>query len=123
MIASKELVTSVRSAHNVRWLDVSNHKKYFDQLAQKLSIKKMEDWYDIDSMAIRSREYNVGGLLRHYYNSSLSDALLTIYHDHPWDVFRFHNKNKNYWTEMRNQRQFFDWMAQKLGIKQHEVLA
>jgi hypothetical protein len=102
-------------------------------VAAKLNIKSMEDWYKVPA---RKVQQNGGaGLLSHFNDSlrkgkrfeyliDLCVALVSADPDYNWDMSKFRQQvaqNPNgYWTSLATQRQFFDQLALKLGIKKQE---
>lgn len=44
-------------------------------------------------------------------------ALLALYPDHQWQLWRFSQVPKGYWENHHHQKQFFDWLGQQCGIK------
>lgn len=93
------------------WHDVSNQKKFVDWFAQQLSVQTQEDWQMIKVYNIYERGGK--GLLEQYGNS-LADALCALYPQYIWDLCESHPKG--YWQTMKNQKSFFDMVAQELGI-------
>lgn len=51
------------------WIDVSNHRAFFDEIAKELNISHFEDWYNITASVIQ--RHGGGSLLQDYYSSSL----------------------------------------------------
>jgi hypothetical protein len=52
------------------------------------------------------------------YNSSLIKALLNIYPDYPWHPWKFESPApKGFWTDIQNQKKYFDWLGEQLGVK------
>jgi uncharacterized membrane protein YcaP (DUF421 family) len=95
------------------WTNIYNHKIYFDWLHGHLGLKSMDDWY---SVKIADIEANGGSLLSKY-NDSLSSALAGIYPEHLWN---FRTNSKGQWSNLSNQRDFFDKIAKELGLKETE---
>jgi hypothetical protein len=96
-----------------------------DELAQKLHISKLDDWYGITNAMVK--EHKGSGLLN-CYNGSLrtgkivcltiltSLALATIYPEHSWNTSKFTQLPQGYWKDIHHQRTFFEQLANKLGI-------
>lgn len=90
----------------------------------------MADWYLISrkSCLFLFSEYNSyyivaeaggGGLLKEYYDSSVSKALVTIYPEYPWDKasFLFLTEEENPWNNMDFQIKFMDKVNKKLKLE------
>src|SRR5688572_3840282 len=54
------------------------------------------------------------------YGGSLVKALLNIYPDYNWKVWKFDVIPKGFWKDMTNQRNFFDWVGGELNVKTKE---
>jgi hypothetical protein len=62
-------------------------REFFDQVAAELGIKEFTGWYTVKVRDIRAK--GGGALLRRYYGDSLVKALLSLYPNHPWQVWKF----------------------------------
>jgi len=69
----------------------------------------MNDWYQVTVDDLQ--RYGGKGLLSFYYGSSPSRALQSIYPNHSWMPWKFHDIPKGCWDDIGNQRSFLDWMA------------
>lgn len=62
-----------------------------------------------------------GGQILLYYNNSSSRALVTVYPEHDWMVWRFHRMPDGYWDtvmkEKLEQQRIVDWLNVKLSIQ------
>jgi hypothetical protein len=104
------------------WQNKESQKAFFDQLAIKLNIQKLDDWNKVTTKTVVKEG---GAFIVNYYNQSLTqgtnvsyysdnEALQAVYPDYvPTEKFRD-------WTDIRNQRAFFDQLAMKLNIKKLE---
>lgn len=95
------------------WASKSFQRDYLDELGETLGIKKgeLEGWYVISYDEVIKHG---GSSLLNRYNSSLSEALMAVYPEHPWDVSRFSKKPQNYWASMENQRRYFEELGEKM---------
>jgi hypothetical protein len=59
------------------WNDKSNQRKFFDQLALKLNVKKPEDWFSVRLQTVLD---NGGSFVKTYYNQSLVHGLNIYYY-------------------------------------------
>lgn len=99
----------------------------------------MDDWYEVTCDTVE--QYGGGWLLRKHYNSSLHEALATLfpgcYHhhiitnylqmtiaiqtDHTWSGWRFSGRTPpEFWNNKDNQKQWIQHLANQLNIKQLE---
>jgi hypothetical protein len=61
--------------------------------------------------------YNIGGtLLSTKYNDSPATLLATVYPENEWLPWRFVFCPSSFWSEVKNQRNFMDWVGKQLGI-------
>jgi hypothetical protein len=58
------------------WKDKQTQKAFFDQLAIKLNIQKLEDWDNVTNNMVLKEG---GFLINAYYNSSLKQGILEIF--------------------------------------------
>ena len=77
----------------------------------------MDDWSII---SVDQVEKEGGFSVIKLHNGSLIKALMSIYPEHTWKVWTFKKVPKNYWSDKKNQRIFFDWLANKLQVKSVE---
>ncbi len=61
-----------------------------------------------------------GGLLSNMYNNSVSLLISTVYSEHEWLPWRFSQVSKGYWNDMKNQRNFMDWVGKQLNYRDME---
>ncbi len=96
------------------WNDKGRRKQYFDWIATQLNIKTFEDWYNVTTGDIHAKGGAV--LLHHFYGGSLFKALEELYPHYKWKSWRLTAKQPQYWEDMHNQRDFFDWLGGELGV-------
>lgn len=53
------------------------------------------------------------------YNNSLGKALQTLYPEKEWYMWKFSWCPRGFWLNQRNCRQYFNWLADELGIESH----
>jgi hypothetical protein len=99
------------------WNKIENCTKYIEWLFKELNYSKMEDWYNI-SKKIIINNYGLGLLL--IYNSSPINLLKSIYPEYKWLGWKFKNTPLNFWRNIENQTQYFNWLFTKLGHKTME---
>ncbi len=49
------------------------------------------------------------------YNGSLYYLLCMVYPEYEWLPWKFHFVPKEFWTDMKNQRNFLDWAGKQLN--------
>jgi hypothetical protein len=102
------------------WKDIRNQRKFFDKLAIELNIKRPNDWRQV---RVRTVLEKGGSFVKQYYNESLIRALSIAYPEFGWKAIprKPHNyKPPNYWVDIKNQRLFFDKLAETLHIQKPE---
>jgi len=92
-------------------------RKYFCWLRGQLGFKVMEDWYKLSAEAMLQ---NCGASLGYYYKGSPSKALMDVYPEHDWKLWKFGSLPKRFWNPIENQRQYFDWLKLHLGYSDME---
>jgi hypothetical protein len=97
------------------WESLDNQRHTMNFIGNQLGIQKQEDWYSVNAHQVKPY-----GILRHY-NGSLVHALTSIYPQFDWKPWRFNSVPQKYWKNRQNQRNFFDWIAEQIGINtQHD---
>lgn len=101
---------------NRSWKNIETHRSYFDSLSNThFSITHYEQWYDRIPDDLYA--YNGRGLLTYYYQSSLKNALETLYPEYPWRRWLFGRE----WQEIEKQRMYLDSVGENyLSITTHE---
>lgn len=88
------------------WLLQENRREYLDWISEEIGISKKEQWYDVTPSVFTQR----GGLkLLQMYKNSISLMLKDNYPENEWNHSNFLDINK--------QRQWFDRIAQTLGVQ------
>lgn len=97
------------------WRNVDNQRKYFEDIATELGVGELDGWYDVPMEAVHKR----GGaiILDRYYSGSLIRALSAMYPNHRWLVWKFAQVPRGFWDNLHNQRAFFEWLGEEIGIK------
>lgn len=99
------------------WEDLANQRKFLDSISSTLNISKPEDWYKVKSTDV----IKLGGKgLLNRYNNSLIETLKVNYPEQSWDLSKFEHIQKGFWSNIQNQREFFDQLGQKLQIREPE---
>ena len=91
-------------------------RMFFDWIHSDLQLENMECWYKVTREDIErriSKEF-----LLDNYEGNLSKALEEIYPEIEWKLWRFQEElPKNFWNHIKNQMEFFDWVAKELHLK------
>lgn len=97
------------------WTNKHNQKIFFERIAKKLNVNKVDDWYTISTSQIK----NLGGSsLISFYGHSLFKALSSIYTTYDWKAWRFKYNSvpDGFWKNYSNQIAFMEDMGKKLGV-------
>jgi hypothetical protein len=108
------------------WQNKDNQRILFNRLAQKLNIRKPEDWYNVSARQIKKNggwtvlsDYYSGSLLKGMiwsYNCRNIVALQGIYPDQAWDPAKFHNLRWGFWKDTNNQRNLIEKLGELFSI-------
>lgn len=71
---------------------MEKRKAIFDNIARDLFIKNPEDWYKASSLDIAE---NGGKNILALYGNSVIDALLDIYPEYDWKIYKFKRASPN----------------------------
>jgi hypothetical protein len=98
------------------WQSRENQRKYMDWLGNELAYSKMEDWYQIKTDDVYSR--NGISLVKQYYKGSVTELVTSVYHDYTWLPWLFKHLAvpDNYWDDQNNLVQYVKWLEGKVGI-------
>ncbi len=103
------------------WDDLSNQRSFIDQLAKKLNVTSLEDWYKVNYSTLQ--QHGASGLLALKYGYSFRKLLTKLYPQYPWDPTRFNRGQRaprGRWSDPQQQREFMDNLAKQLHITSHE---
>jgi len=98
---------------NNYWDNMENRKLFAKWLFNELGYTSMEDWYNITKKIFNHNHGSM--LLGKYYNSSPIQFLRDVYPDIEWLPWKMCRTQKNFWNDMVNQRNFTEWLFNKLG--------
>jgi hypothetical protein len=100
-----------------RWGTMENQRKFLDWLGSKIGIQEPSQWYEVSGEEIIAR----GGIhLLNHYSKSPYKMLQAIYPEHEWQPWRFSRIPNGFWNDPSNGKNFFDWLALQLNVKQWE---
>ena len=60
------------------------------------------------------------GLLINIIIIHYNQHLKSIYPNYEWIPWKFHQIPKNYWSNIENQRKYFDWLSNQINFKSNE---
>jgi hypothetical protein len=63
---------------------------------------------------------NHGQQLLEYHGNSPSKALVTLYPDVEWEIWRFDRVSRNFWKKAQNRRKYFEWLGQQMKYEGYE---
>jgi len=72
--------------------NTANHRQLFISLAKRLGVRTYEDWYYINILDIKDKE--IRSLLMTHYDNSLIRALLSVYPEFDWKIYKFETSFK-----------------------------
>lgn len=93
--ANLQLAKSFSTKSSVRKsaeMNMDKRKAIFDKIATALFIKNPEDWYKAQSFDIAE---NGGKSVLALYGNSVIDALLDIYPEYDWRIYKFKKVTPN----------------------------
>eukprot|EP01114_Cavostelium_apophysatum_P005470 TRINITY_DN1649_c1_g4_i2.p1 TRINITY_DN1649_c1_g4~~TRINITY_DN1649_c1_g4_i2.p1 ORF type:complete len:470 (+),score=99.43 TRINITY_DN1649_c1_g4_i2:214-1623(+) len=101
------------------WRQTKNQRLFLDDAFVELKLKSWEQWYDVKRRDITL----LGGkplLLLH--KNSLPRTLLSVYPEHKWQLWRFKHEvaPNGFWSDKRNQLDFFENLKKEMNIKEWE---
>jgi hypothetical protein len=94
------------------WKNSSNHREFLDYLGSQLGITKMEDWYSVKKQHFMA--WGGSSLLHHHHFHSPSKLLQSAYPLHPWLLHKFHKSPHRYWSQLKNQKEYLEWLGHHL---------
>lgn len=102
-----------QSVPNGYWAEKTNQRYFLDWLIQQLKIETIEDLYKVTVQQIH--EHGGRGLLRHY-NDSPSFLISSLFPEYFWLPWQFHQAPLGFWANLKNQRLYLEWLANRLEI-------
>eukprot|EP01114_Cavostelium_apophysatum_P023792 TRINITY_DN9076_c0_g1_i1.p1 TRINITY_DN9076_c0_g1~~TRINITY_DN9076_c0_g1_i1.p1 ORF type:complete len:404 (-),score=59.76 TRINITY_DN9076_c0_g1_i1:239-1450(-) len=102
---------------NTSWKDktIADDRQFFDLIGSRLNIRRPEDWY---KAKIEDVLEHGGSALMKAYGNSYSRAIMTVYPEYPWTLWRFRRAPRNFWQNHDNGRRFLDWAFEQLGLRE-----
>jgi hypothetical protein len=95
-----------------KWVE-SDTRKLFDHLAEELGIQTQSDWYTVKLQELHNRR--MSSLIPHF--DHLYKELDTAYPEFLWYPWLFQQPNPGYKSSLKNQRDFFEYVADELNIE------
>lgn len=79
--------------------DIESQKIFMNQLAKKIDVTQMEQWYQVSAAQIR--EHGGGGLLSGRYSNSPPKMIISLFPEHHWNLRKFILTSKKLWGRLR----------------------
>ncbi len=98
--------------HQKYWENPLHQRMHFEQLAKSLNVVQLSDWQRLSSTDLKS----VSEILK-LYDNSIQKALFAMYPDRTWTPVKRELprvENPWGWSNIQNQREFFDKLATEL---------
>src|SRR5690242_1449988 len=94
-----------------------HHRTLFDDLAIRLQVRRIHEWYEVTKERIVQVEPEVGDILARYYHRSVVKAITLLYPEHDWMPWLFTERvPPNYWKEPIHQKKFMEYLARRCTI-------
>jgi len=97
-----------RRVKDGHWESKKNRIKYLKWLGEKLDFITEDDWYKLKPADLK--KYKGFALYVDYYNQNRIALLSELYPDYYWLPWSFHSMPMNTWNDIKNRRDFFDWI-------------
>lgn len=98
---------------------IATQRTAFDSYATENNLNTMEAWYSVDTAAA-FKNVAVRSILSNYYDSSVPNAVMTVYSDHKWLPWKFKRVPTRWWAERANKRLFMNYAMQQLKLDRME---
>jgi hypothetical protein len=95
------------------WSSVENQRKFLDWFAFVHGIEEPHHWYGVTGSSLKE----AGGARLFFYYDSVFSALQAVYPEQLWLPWLFSSYPATYWNSPRNQRRYFEWLADKIDIQ------
>jgi hypothetical protein len=98
------------------WMKEENQKAFFDSMAKELGVNPSvpDDWYRLKKRDIMERG---GSGILNYYGGSYIKAIMTLYPNNDWKLWKFTKAPSHYWDDENNVLEYLQWLAVQLKIK------
>ena len=99
------------------WKDIKSQRLYLDWISKTLEHKSMNEWYNVSNKTLI--QHGARNLLKQY--KSLYEALIKIYPEHNWNIFKFTPIGgipKRYLEDISKRSEFFSYLEDQLQIKE-----
>lgn len=103
----------LRQAPSGFWNSLENQKSYIKWLGVRLEYHKLDDWYKV---SLEQFINNYGTSLVQKHRQSPWRVLCAIFPEHTWYPWKFLPTPKSFWKNLKNQRDYIDWLGKDLGI-------
>jgi hypothetical protein len=109
----------VRAPHRF-WNDPKTRKRFFDTFGAHHHIGETEvdPWYAVSMKQIAS--FGGASLLRRIYSNSLYQALIDVYPEKKFKIWKFLNPHQQWWNDVEHAKAFLAPIIAQKGINQPE---
>jgi hypothetical protein len=98
--------------------DFRTLRYFFDTMGEELGVKELPtDWYKVKKSQVLNRK---GRKILDKFNGSVIKTLLHVYPEYNWEVWRFEEKEEGMFSDFKQQRKYFDWIADALEMNSLE---
>jgi len=97
-----------------------HQRALFEHIAKEKGIAHYEQWYSIRVATVLNFSTCSKSVLQRYFQCSLIGALLELYPEIAWQVWKFENIPLHYWEDISNTRYFLRDLGKKLSITEPE---
>ena len=84
-----------------------------------MNVKKPEDWYKIPHEEVRK----LGGITLIKLYGSLSEFIMKMYPEYPWNVFKFQRLPNFFWNDKNNHIKFVNYLLEELNVSPNDTTA
>jgi len=85
-------INTAQTDNNSNVSNTANHRQLFINLAKRLGVRTYEDWYYINILDVKDAE--IRSLLMTHYDNSLIRALISVYPEFDWKIYKFETSFK-----------------------------
>ena len=99
------------------WESLHSQTEFLLWFEEQNNIQSEEEWSKVQPEAVEAQGGR-GLLMQH--NGSLIRALLAVFPERKWQCWKYGMVPVGFWQNLRNQRAYFDWLAEQLGLEDFE---
>eukprot|EP01114_Cavostelium_apophysatum_P012589 TRINITY_DN2854_c0_g1_i1.p1 TRINITY_DN2854_c0_g1~~TRINITY_DN2854_c0_g1_i1.p1 ORF type:complete len:464 (+),score=89.13 TRINITY_DN2854_c0_g1_i1:116-1507(+) len=96
------------------WQNRDHQRDFLADLAKFHNFNSWEDWYRVTNQMIR---VHGGASLLILYGGSAMKAIMSVFPEHHWKLWKFSNAPDGYWDDVNNAREVIECVSKELNIK------